>query len=37
MTNILKEVSKLNIPRSSHSIICHKKLIYIIGGMSSND
>jgi len=25
------------IARSSHSIVCHKGLIYISGGMTNND
>lgn len=33
----LKSVSKMNHSRSSHSICCHKNLIYIIGGMGDTD
>lgn len=37
MANSLKQVSSLNVGRSSHSIVCLKKMIYIAGGMSNND
>lgn len=33
----LKAVSKLTHSRSSHSICCHRGLIYIIGGMGDTD
>ena len=33
----LKKVSELNIGRSSHSIVCVKKMIYIVGGMIENE
>lgn len=33
----LIQVSQLIIPRSSHSVLCHKDMIYITGGMTDNE
>lgn len=37
LSKTLIQVAELLIARSSHSIVCHKKLIYIVGGMTEND
>ena len=36
-TRNLKPVSDLKFPRSSHSVVCFRGLIYICGGMGDND
>lgn len=36
VSKALVQASQLIIPRSSHSIICHRELIYITGGMADN-
>lgn len=33
----LLKVAELIVARSSHSVVCHKELIYIAGGMTEND
>jgi hypothetical protein len=37
LNKTLIQAGELIIPRSSHSIVCHRKIIYIIGGMTEND
>lgn len=37
LNNTLKQAGKLNVGRSSHSMVCLKKIIYIVGGMDDND
>lgn len=34
---ILKKVGELNMARSSHSIVCLQKMIYVVGGMVENE
>jgi hypothetical protein len=33
----LTQTSQLIVPRSSHSVLCHKEMIYITGGMTDNE
>lgn len=33
----LKSVAELAVPRSSHSVLCHRGIVYIVGGMTDND
>lgn len=37
MNQTLNQVSQLIIPRSSHSVVSHKGLVYITGGMTDNE
>ena len=37
MAKTLNPIAEMVVPRSSHSIVCHKGLIYIAGGMTDGD
>jgi N-acetylneuraminic acid mutarotase len=37
MANSLKQVSAMNVGRSSQSMVCLKNMIYITGGMSNEE
>lgn len=37
LKKILVETAHMSMGRSSHSIVCHKKILYITGGVSDSD